>query len=197
MPFIGKTKSMTSNAGLTSMPQDQIGWVRFLQELEIHLDKNITSKLSRPVTKFKNVTQTKSEDTTLANDSDLFGWAVEPNKKYIIESFLSIFQNVGDFKWKFSFDSPPQSTHGIQRAIDQGSNIADDYLLDAITVSQSITTMTDSQQYGLVITAMFTSHATKQATMDFQWAQDTSSSNITNLVNNSWIRLTQLGSATF
>ena len=108
-----------------------------------------------------------------------------------------LFKNVGDFKWKFNFDNAPQSTHGIQRSIDQTTTpvIDDDYLLNAITVAQSITTMADSQQYGLTITAMFDSHLTKKATMDFQWAQHTESANNTNLVNNSWIRLTQLGPA--
>ena len=188
---------MTSNSGLTNMPTDQRDWLNFLKELEAHLDKNITSKLPRPVTKFKNFTQQKVSDTTLANDDDLYGWDVEPDKQYIIEGFLSVFQNVGDFKYKFNFDNAPQSTHAIQRAIDQAGtpNIDDDFLLNAITTSQSITTMTDGQQYGLTILAMFDSHATEQATMDFQWAQNTPSANNTNIVNNSWIKLTQLGPA--
>ena len=198
MTTLPNPRGITNNAGLARYPREERRWLAFLQELERHYDTNVTSKLPRAVTKIKKATQSLASDTAVANDDELAGWTVESNKRYSFEAYIWVFQNVGNFQYKFAFDNAVANSHLIQRAIDQTAtpNIDDDFLLDAISVAQPITTMADGQQYGLHLAGTFLSHATLSATMDFQWAQETSSANNTNVVANSWIRLEQLGSQT-
>lgn len=195
MPFDAtKTKGMTNNSGIQRFPTTNREWMSYVQELERHLDVNETSRIKRPVTKVKAVTEQRKNTTTVADDDTFFGWIIESNKYYSIEAFISVFQNVGNFKYNFQFDNVPTSDQMIQRAIDQTAtpNIDDDYLLDAMETSQGITTMVDAAQFGLRLSIIFQSHADLQATMDFQWAQETDSSNFTNVVENSFITVTQL-----
>jgi len=150
--------------------------------------------LKAGVQKVKDPTTSKTTDTTLSTDADLAGWSIIAAKHYAVTGFLSVFQNVGNFQYRFVFDNNPDSDQLIQRAIDQTASpvIDDDFLLNAMTVAQPITTMVDAAQFGLELNIMFQAHLTLGATMDFQWAQETSDGNATNLIENSWIRVAQL-----
>ena len=145
------------------------------------------------VKKFKAATLSRDTTITLADDPDLSGWALVTSKHYAVTAYLRYQQNVGDFKFAFQFSNTPVAVkHSITYWSTDQTKVQDNDLLPSMTAAVSITTMTDVDEVGLIINASFQANVTTGGTLDFQWAQDTSSGNSTSLFHLSWMIVTQL-----
>jgi len=150
-----------------------------------------TAFAGKKVYKVKATTLSKSSTTSLSDDPDLFGFVLETGKRYSVKCYLKYTQNVGDFKFTFQFTNTPTSSTMIYWATDE-SKVQDNDFLNSLTTAVAITTMTDTDDVGLLIEGSFRADVTTGGTLDFQWAQNTSSANNTTLFINSWMEVTQL-----
>lgn len=135
--------------------------------------------------------ESKASDTTLADDATLAGFSIVAAQWYKFEALIDVNQNVGDFKFAFQHTATPAYFTGIWHAIDAAGASDEDYENFASN-TVSITTMTDGQSYAVHILAYLKGHATNANTMDFQWAQDTSSANNTTVGAGSFIHLSPI-----
>jgi hypothetical protein len=143
------------------------------------------------VTKIKQVTTSRASDTTYSADPELAGWAVAAASFYSINGFLNVYQNTGDFKFRFTVSNANQVEKQHWDSEDENAVTATDFQL-SITGGTSITTMTDADQYGIRIKGSFQTHATLPSTLDFQWAQSSAEASATNLLLGSWIEIAKL-----
>jgi len=143
------------------------------------------------VTKVKTSNQSKASDTSMVEDDDLKDWSLTAAKYYSIEAFIEYLQTVGDIKFEFDFSNAPQGSGGMIVATDDNAVERMDFQT-ALTVNWAITTLTDGSQAGIMISGWLQSNATTGGTMDFIWAQNTSSANNTTVAGGSWIRVVQL-----
>lgn len=141
--------------------------------------------------KIKAGSTIKTSDASLADDPELSGWALTTGKIYSIQAYLDLSQNGGDLKFTFQFSNAPQQTSMLIYSQDESGTIFEDLSLD-ITATDTITTMTDTERYGLTFTGQFSANASTGGTVDFQWAQNGSDSNATTLFFGSWIMIRQL-----
>ena len=137
--------------------------------------------------KVKTATQSKNTDVTLQNDDHLTGWTLVGSKLYSLEGWLDCTQNVGNLAYKFGFSDFPIRSSLQVYAQDQTGTIFEDYLID-IHLSKNITTMTDTERFFVKFKGSFQAHA-NGGTFSFQWAQETSSANVTSLFLSSWMHL--------
>jgi len=139
------------------------------------------------IAKSKSGTTSRVVDTLL-DDPDLAGWSIGINQPYSIEGFIPVFQNGGDFRFRFTLTNAAveEDLHYIAR--DTGGTEVNDFNT-SITATQTLTTLTDNQTYGLNLKGSFLSHATLAATLDFQWGQGTSFSIGTNVIRGAWIKV--------
>lgn len=138
----------------------------------------------------KTAVENKTADTTLADDSELT-LNLAPDRRCKFTAHIGVGQNLGDLKYFFQFSNSPQSSlFGRYEAIDQSGVTAQGIV---ITISaNTITTMTDTEEYSLLVTGHLQTNATIGGTVDFQWAQNTSSANATYIKPNSWMKVEYL-----
>jgi hypothetical protein len=141
--------------------------------------------------KVKTGTEIKNNDTSLADDAHFFGWALDIDKVYSLEAYIDISQNIGDIKFLFQFSNAPQQSSYLLTSQDESLVIFDSYSSN-ITTQQVISSMTDTERYGLKLKGSFISNAVTGGTVDFQWAQNTSSANFTSLFFGSWMSIKKL-----
>ena len=139
----------------------------------------------------KTADESKASDTTLADDATLAGFTVESGAWYRFEALIDVAQNVGDFKFAFDFTIAPALFTGLWHAVDL-AGVSDEDNVNFGSSTISITTMTDSSEYQLHMVGRIKGHATTDATMDFQWAQNTSSANNTTVGAGSFIHLLRM-----
>ncbi len=141
--------------------------------------------------KIKAGSTIKTSDITLADDPELFGWSLVTGKIYSIQAYLDISQNTGDIKFDFQFSNTPQQSSMLIYSQDESGTIFEDFFTD-IEPTRVISTMVDTERYGLTFTGQFSANASTGGTVDFRWAQNGSSSNATTLFFGSWIMIKQL-----
>ena len=161
-------------------------------DVNIKTQDNIEPQSDPSATKFKDASTSRASTTTLADDDDLAGFALEADAIYRIEGFLAYTQNVGDFKFGFQFSQTQQTN---SRIVIHATDESDGRFSDIGNIQSSITisTLTDSDNVGVDLRGSFQANASVGGTLDFQWAQGTSSGNNTTLFAHSWIRLTKIG----
>ncbi len=175
MPFKNKNKGLANNPRIQRNPEGNRDWTFFVQELErfLEVDKFNT------VTKFKTADVDRDTTTTLADDDELAGWTLLPNKHYSIEAYLVYTQNVGNLKFKFDPDQTIQAGDTLTYWSTDETKVQDNDLLLAADTEVTITTMTDTDTVGLIIRGSLHAHQTATTTLDFQWSQGSSSANNT------------------
>ena len=141
--------------------------------------------------KVKTGTEIKNNDTALADYAHFNGWSLVANKLYSIEAYIEVSQNVGDLKFGFQFSNAPQQSSILIKSQDESSTLFQTFWSN-ITAQQVISTMVDTERYGLSFRGQFSANATTGGTIDFQWAQNTSSANFTTLFFGSWMSVKQL-----
>ena len=104
---------------------------------------------------------------------------------------MDITQNIGDIKFLFQFSNAPQQSAMMVSSQDETGTNFDKFVPD-ITVQVNISSMIDDERYGLRFKGSFSANATTGGTVDFQWAQNTSSANFTTLFFSSWMSIKQL-----
>lgn len=141
-------------------------------------------------TLFKGVTTSRSTDIVLSDDPELAGWALDGSSRYTITGRLIVFQNIGNFQFRFQLSQSASGASLTWDSLDETGVAVENFVL-SVTTGQDITTMTDSEQYSIILTGSFLANVAA-STMDFQWAQETSSANNTNLIAGSWIAIKKL-----
>ena len=132
----------------------------------------------------------KATDTTLADEADLSSITLLANTAYEVSCYLNISQNVGDFKCRFQFDNAPDTFDVLYFAVDD-SGVSDEVHPTSGVSTVSITTMTDNDSYGLRIQGQLVTGGSPP-TIDFQWAQNTSSANNTSILAGSFVSFRRL-----
>jgi hypothetical protein len=157
---------------------------------DIQLTEGGAVKGNAAVTGYLTSSSTKATDTTLADEAELSSLVLEANSYYEISGYLKVSQNVGDFKCRFQFNNAPDNFDVTYFAVDQ-SGVADEFHPTSGASTVQITTMTDTDTYGLRITGYINTDGTG-STLDFQWAQNTSSANDTQIFDGSFITFRKL-----
>jgi len=139
----------------------------------------------------KNAVESKTVDTTLADDTELAGFTLVAGKHYEISGHIEYVQNVGDIKFKFDFSDAPTSTGLLIIAADDNDASFLTYETSAGN-TRAITTLGDGIQSAISLSGTFQANATTGGTVDFQWAQNTSEAVNTSVAEGSWIRIRQL-----
>lgn len=138
--------------------------------------------------KVKTGSETRISDTALADDSHFAGWSLVAGKLYSIEAFLDVSQDGGDLKFRFQFSNAPQQTSMLIYSQDETGTEHNDFSVD-ITATKAITSMTDTDRYGLRLVGQLSANATTGGTLDFQWAQNGSDPDATTLFFGSWMKI--------
>lgn len=142
-------------------------------------------------TKVKPSSEARTSTTTLADDSDLAGFDVLAATEYLLEAAIRVTtaNDVPDFKYTFQFSQTPQAAIGF--LIDNGgTGVTDGTVSDVTLTSTNTRNSSGGSDYVLTIRARVLGHATLDAVLDFQWAQNNSSANATTVSRGSFIRLT-------
>lgn len=141
--------------------------------------------------KVKPSSEARTSTTTLADDSDLAGFDVLAATEYLLEAAIRVTtaNDVPDFKYTFQFSQTPQAAIGF--LIDNGgTGVTDGTVSDVTLTSTNTRNSSGGSDYVLTIRARVLGHATLDAVLDFQWAQNNSNANATTVSRGSFIRLT-------
>jgi hypothetical protein len=141
--------------------------------------------------KSKTADESKASDITLADDTHLSGYILEPDAYYKMEGYLSYTQNVGNIAWRWQFSDAPQEFGMTFSFVDEAS-VENSQHTNAHDVILSEQNMTDTVDASGVLHGLIKANATAGGTLDFQWSQQTSSANNTTIYEGSWIRIEKL-----
>lgn len=140
--------------------------------------------------KVKTALTGRNSTTTLADDPHLAGWSLDGSSYYSIEGMLYVTADstTPDFKGAFQTSSAFTASHmgwisnqsAIVVKVDLGDAVSGTF---AVEFTGAVTTIVHVS--GFIVT-------NSAATVDFQWAQNTSDSDFTYLNQGSWIRLEKL-----
>jgi len=135
-------------------------------------------------------TTAKTTDTTLADETDLSGFTLETGATYILEAHINYLGgSVPDIKMRFQFSNTPSGDYSYVSVDNSGTtNETDKANATATIVLDTINT----REHSVRIIGAFTANVTTGGTMDFQWAQNTSSAAGVSLDAGCWIRLTRV-----
>lgn len=146
---------------------------------------------AKGTTLIKTANESRASDTTLADDTHLQGFSLTTGSHYALFGMISYTLNVGDLKFTFDFSNTPSPSYGIYIASDESAVLAAS-AMSALTGTYSITTLTDGDDCAISFSCGFQANAGTGGTLDFQWAQNTSSANNTTVREGSWLRLIQI-----
>jgi hypothetical protein len=144
--------------------------------------------------KGRSSTASKTSDDTLADDNMLSGWTLEGSSAYAINGVLRYYQNQGDFKFKLDYTGDALVGELLQYSWEDETGNTGSDIVTGLSAAQSITAATDAENVVLLINGGF-STPTNATSIDFQWAQNTSSGNPTNLAAGSWIEIVKAPSS--
>jgi len=144
------------------------------------------------VTKHKTGDTVRTTDASLTDDPHLAGWTLVAAAYYKLTGFIVC--NVGastapDFAFAFQTSQTFQDQRGNYTAISDGSVVQQDNI--QITNSTNIA-MASNARTGVEFHYFIKTHASNAATLDFQWAQGTSSGFATTLEDGSWITVEKI-----
>lgn len=146
--------------------------------------------------KFKTVGTSRSSTTTMSDDPHLVGFTVEPLTVYMFEAFIiAVADNsdTPDFKWQL------QSTQTLTESLAFRIDATETGILGTTGTTNNVgaaataSLIAGNFRTGISIKGVLVGHSTQSATVDFQWAQNTSSSAATTVGVGSWIKLTKAG----
>ncbi len=165
--------------------------------VEAALAEIATAQATLVATDAKNVikvatgAQSIDTSTTLIDDAHLAGWSLVANKQYSLTAFFAYSQNVGNIKFAFQFSNSPIQARAAVSIVETDTTVLGDYITD-LTSAFAITTVADAGGAIVTLQGGFESNAGTGGTLDFQWAQETSSANATVRAQDAWIEIRQL-----
>ena len=182
---VARTKTAATGGFEVNNTQTGAGFERVLTESDIVAGGDLF--------KFKDANTARASTTTLADDDDLFGFALEANTFYAIEAWLDFSSSSATpgMRWAFQVSQANQdSAYSYSKELQAGgiSGVAVTSVTSIITETMAASDMTAIKIKGMIYT-----HSTNDPTVDFQWAQNVSSAGNTLLNRGSWIKFTKLG----
>lgn len=146
-----------------------------------------TAASAEVVTKVKTIAKSINSNTTLESDNQLIGWSLDANKHYEITGFIKYNQNVGNLKFDFSFTNAQVYITVHAGVTDVTGTSEQIYNQNIVSSPISITSMPDGSGMVVVLHGIVKSNVSTGGTVDFRWAQETSSGNNTSVTIGSWI----------
>lgn len=134
---------------------------------------------SMPVIKAKSADETKNTDATPAIDTHLYGWTLEAGSTYSIKGVLKVDNSASitpGFSYLFNFSNAPIDSWGM---MDEVSARITGFETTDITVEKELGWAVSASAPIMHFELVVVTHATLSSTMDFHWAQRTSSANDT------------------
>ena len=145
-------------------------------------------------TKHKTALTSRNTTTTVADDPHLAGWTVKAAEYYMVEGFLVLDSSSATPDFDFLFDS--NQTLVIDNLactyVDEGGASAVGIGTNSITSTEITVPIGASDAVYVFIKGIFLGHATLDATVDFQWAQNVSNATDVTLNAGSWIKFTKI-----
>ena len=131
---------------------------------------------------------------TLAVDTHLTGWVVQPATYYSIEGYLLVTADAAsrDMDMKFQFTNAPQDSSYTYIAVDATTaKTVDEGAVQAATATVADIDIDGTADVGIIIRGFIFTHATSSASIDFMAAQGTDAGTTT-LKKGSWIKIEPL-----
>lgn len=142
-----------------------------------------------PVTKVKTSDESTNTDTTLSNDSQLVSFSLDGSSTYAISGDIQVVSSATpDFKFTFTASAGSPTCRFAYVAATQSNNIADAGNGTACGTGVTVAFASTSVHY-IRLTGYITT--TTAATVNFQWAQGTSSGTNTTMKDGSTIIFTK------
>ena len=143
-----------------------------------------------PQSEAYKVAQTNRNTTiVLADDPNLVGFQLEASTAYMVEGWISGDQNVGGFRCAFTVSGASSEFTVTYAGVDSAGNEISLHRNSA-TQGALFAGFADPSTFGITIRGAIVT--TGAVTVDFQWAQETSSANDTGVDEGSWIRFTRI-----
>lgn len=142
--------------------------------------------------KYKTASTARTETTTLVDDEDLAGFVLLPDSFYMVEGMIKCdaASTTPDIKWTFQFSNAPISGAYQFHTILTDGTVG---TVDALNFTSTSFVALDSGDRFVTIHGYIDTHASSSATVDFQWAQNTSSTSNTRILIGSWLKFTRMG----
>ena len=135
----------------------------------------------------KTADEVVTTSITLQDDDHLVGFSLVAGKYYSIEALLWVTESIaGDFDYAWIFTDAPQHGRSAHHNLTAGST---DKGVTPIATRDQVTIESGSNL--IKIEATFQANASAGGTFKLQWCQGTSSG-ITTLLEDSWVKVTQL-----
>lgn len=145
--------------------------------------------------KYKTALTSRNSTTTVSADPHLTGFSVEAGVYYQIEGFLVIdsASAVPDFDFYFSSNQTLQIDNLVANYADEAGSSTEGVATNSITSTELTIPITATDAEHVILKGVFLGHASNDATVSFQWAQNTSNATDVTLNAGSWVTLTKLG----
>lgn len=151
--------------------------------------KQYVDALKVPVVKVKTSDETINTDNTLSNDATLTGWSLAASSTYAIEGDLYLVSAATpDFQYTFTVSAGSPTCRFMDSAFRAGASVVDVGVGTSCGTGVSIT-VDNTNQHNVRLWGYITT--TTAATVNFQWAQNTSNGSNTTLKDGSTIKLTK------
>lgn len=149
------------------------------------------AEVGQNVRKVKTADTTRTSTTTISDDDHLAGWALVAGARYSIRGFLVIFDpGQANFDMALQFSNAPQSSDWMFHFVDNNAAVQSNY--QRPVTSEIRIDPPGTVRGAAMISGTFQANATTGGTLDFQWAQGSSSGTATELHTGSWIEITRL-----
>lgn len=145
--------------------------------------------------KYKDTLTSRNTTTTVADDPDLAGFTVKAATYYEVEGYLVLDSSsaVPDFDFLFQSDQTLQIDNMCFIACDEGGGATTGLATNSITSTELTVQIGASDAVHVFLKGAFFGHASNDATVDFQWAQNSSNANDVTLNAGSWIKFSRMG----
>ncbi len=151
----------------------------------------VTSSIHDDLIKKKTADETATSDDTLSDDTHLAIYTLEANSYYRIEGVFVMTSTSAtpDFKFALQTDQAfVDGRWGFASSDEDGTAVQDSGpLTTAMSIAIAANKTNVVHLHGYVLT-----HATADATVDLQWAQNTSDATATSFERGSWLQFVKL-----
>lgn len=144
-------------------------------------------------TKIRTSTLSRTNSTTPVDDGFLDDWTLQAAEDYAISGFLKVDTVTSpgiDFRCVFQTSDAFQRSFINYANISQNGTVTGNHPSNAVT--ETVIDVPSAETVGVVMTGSLRTHASNVATVDFQWAQGTSSGTATRLYAGSWINFRKI-----
>ena len=151
----------------------------------------VTGSIEDGLARVKTVQTSSTSSVTVIDDAKLAGYVLEAATFYTIEGLLSVTSasSTPDFRFALQTDQTFVYSRWSYTGIDEDGTAIHD---SDSTVTEMIAAVVANKTNLLAIRGAIQTHATAEATVDFQWAQGTSDATAISLRHGSWLKFTKI-----